>query len=73
MRTYNTLYEFRISAGAPFDSAFQASPIAVPVATETQGEAVAYGPDGLSYFTTGEGSMPAINRVACTSPVDTRP
>jgi len=27
---------------------------------------VAYAPDGLHYFTTGEGSMPALNRVDCT-------
>jgi hypothetical protein len=65
LRTYNTLYEFRVAPGAPFESAFAVAPVAVPVATETQGEAVAYAPDGLRYFTTGEGSMPALNRVDC--------
>ncbi len=65
LRTYNTLYEFRVASGAPFESAFAAAPVTVPVATESQGEAVAYGPDGLRYFTTGEGAMPALNRVDC--------
>ena len=67
LRTSNTLYEFRIAAGAPFESAFQIPPITVPVASETQGEAVTYRPDGRGYFTTGEGAMPALNRVDCAA------
>ena len=67
LRTSNTLYEFRIAPGAPFDSAFQVTPATVPVASETQGEAVAYRADGRGYFTTGEGAMPALNRVDCAA------
>jgi len=66
LRTYNTLYEFRIAPGAPFESAFAAAPVIVPAATESQGEAVTYSSDGRRTFTTGEGSMPALNRVDCT-------
>jgi hypothetical protein len=65
LRTNNTLYEFRIAPGAPFEDAFRAAPATVPVATEPQGEAVAYRSDGRGYVTTGEGAMPAINRVGC--------
>jgi len=67
LRTSNTLYEFRIAPGALFESAFQVAPVAVPVASETQSEAVAYRPDGRGYFTTGEGAMPALNRVDCAA------
>ena len=67
LRTSNTLYEFRIAPGAPFESAFQVAPVTVPVASETQGEAVAYRSDGRGYFTTGEGAMPALNRADCAA------
>jgi hypothetical protein len=65
LRTNNTLYEFRIPVGAPFEDAFRAAPVTVPVASEPQGEAVAYRADGRGYVTTGEGAMPAINAVRC--------
>jgi hypothetical protein len=65
LRTYNTLYEFRAAAGATLEAAFSATPTVVPVATETQGEGVAYRADGRGYFTTTEGSQPPLNRVAC--------
>jgi hypothetical protein len=65
LRTNTILYEFRIPAGAPFEDAFRATPMAVPSAQEQQGEGVTYSPDGRSYFTTSEGSSPPINRVSC--------
>jgi hypothetical protein len=42
LRTNNTAYEFRIAATAPFEDAFKATPIAVPVGQEQQGEGVSY-------------------------------
>jgi hypothetical protein len=65
LRTYNTLYEFRAPAGSTLEAAFSATPAVVPVATESQGEGVAYRVDGRGYFTTTEGSQPPINRVSC--------
>ncbi|HMJ50782.1 MAG TPA: hypothetical protein VK540_01870 [Polyangiaceae bacterium] len=65
LRTYNTLYEFRAAPGATLEAAFAATPTAVPVATETQGEGVSYRADGRGYFTTTEGSQPPLNRVSC--------
>ena len=68
LRTYDTLFEFRIPSGAPFEDAFRATPVVVPAATETQSEAVAYRPDGNGYVTSGEGSGAPIYGVGCTSP-----
>jgi hypothetical protein len=65
LRTYNTLYEFRAPSGSMLEAAFSATPTVVPVATESQGEGVAYRPDGRGYFTTTEGSQPPLNRVSC--------
>jgi hypothetical protein len=65
LRTYNTAYEFRIAATAPFEDAFRAPPVAVPVAQERQGEGIAYQPDGRGFFTNSEGAMQPINHTGC--------
>lgn len=65
LRTYNTLYEFRATPGSTLEAAFSTTPTVVPVATETQGEGVAYRPNGQGYLTTTEGSQPPLNRVGC--------
>jgi hypothetical protein len=65
LRTNTVLYEFRIAAGAAFESAFAATPRLVPLLVETQGEAVTYRPDGRGYLNTGEGAMQPINQVGC--------
>lgn len=65
LRTYNTLYEFRAAPGSMLEAAFAATPTVVPVATESQGEGVAYRADGKGYFSTTEGSQPPLNRVGC--------
>jgi hypothetical protein len=65
LRTNNTLYEFRAAEGASFESLFVATPSEVPFGDEQQGEAVAYSSDGLSYFTTSEGTNPPIHRTDC--------
>ncbi len=55
LRMYNRLVEYRLPAGeTDFERIFSAEPVSVPVADEEQGEAVAYGPDGRSYFTASE-------------------
>jgi hypothetical protein len=65
LRTNNTLYEFRISEGESFEALFLATPNILPFGDEQQGEAVAYSSNGLSYFTTSEGTNPPIHRVDC--------
>jgi hypothetical protein len=65
LRTNNTAYEFRIPPGAPFETAFRATPVSVPVGNEVQSEGIAYRPDGRGYYTTSEGARPPIHRVLC--------
>lgn len=55
LRTYGQVLEFR---GTDFASALTAEPVGLPTppSVEIQGEAVAYSPDGASYYTLGERS-----------------
>lgn len=55
LRMYNRLVELRLPAEeTDFEKIFASEPITVPTASEVQGEAVAYGADGQSYFTASE-------------------
>ena len=55
LRMYNRLVELRLPPGeTDFEKIFAVDPVAVPVASEQQGEAVAYGADGRRYFTSSE-------------------
>jgi hypothetical protein len=65
LATNNTIYEFRIAAGQPFESAFGATPVPVPSSAEPQREAVAYLPDGRGYFSSGETASAPIFEVGC--------
>jgi hypothetical protein len=65
LATNTTIYEFRIAAGAPFESAFSAAPVTVPSSTEPQREGVTYLPDGRGYFSSGETAAPPIFEVGC--------
>ena len=69
IRTYNRLWEYRLPSGAAFDSIFNDAPQLVPVASEPQGEAVAYRLNGEGYFTqseqAGTPSVPPLWRTGC--------
>ncbi|MFZ5440793.1 MAG: hypothetical protein ACOZQL_12355 [Myxococcota bacterium] len=69
LRMYNRLVELQLPAGeADFEKIFAQAPVTVPVlASEPQGEAVAYGADGVSYFTASERIVdaPTLNEVRC--------
>jgi hypothetical protein len=67
LRTYDHLWELRGAPGADFAALLAATPLSVPVATETQGEAVAYTVDGLGYVTASEGSGPPLYRTDCVA------
>jgi len=59
LRTRYRVYEFAASAGAPFESAFDASPSTLTAPTgEVQGEAIDYAADGSAYYTVGERTAP---------------
>ena len=65
VRTYNTVYEFRIARGAAFESAFAADPQQIRGADEPQSEAIAYLPDGSGFITSGEGDAAPIYATLC--------
>ncbi len=68
LRMYNRLVELRLPAGVTsFESVFGVDAVAVPVADEPQGEAVAYSADGRGYFTASEKLTQAVplNQVGC--------
>lgn len=68
LRSYNRLVEYRLEAGAPFETLFNAARQQVPSAREKQGEAVGYAPDGLGYVTLGEGKRERLYAVGCDAP-----
>lgn len=51
-----------------FTETFAAEPCRTPSTAEIQGEAIAFAPDGFSYFTISEGSDPDINFVESVVP-----
>jgi len=66
MRLYNRNVELRSVPDAGIETAFRAAPIEVPSAVdEPQGEAIAWGPDGQTYFTASEKSGQSLHRVRC--------
>ncbi len=68
LRGRGQICELRQTTGAAFDTIFATTASPLPVAVEVQGEAVAYDPDGLSYFTTSEGAAAPIYRIGCFVP-----
>ena len=55
LRMYNRMVELRLPPDeSDFEKIFAVEPVTVPTASEGQGEAVAYGADGQSYFTASE-------------------
>ncbi|WP_437815169.1 hypothetical protein [Sorangium sp. So ce1078] len=54
LRTYRAVYEYRAPAGAGFEAAFAASPVALTDTAEGQGESIDYEADGSGYFTMTE-------------------
>jgi len=69
LRTTEGLFQLSRPDGSDVTSLFTAPPVSVPVADEPQGEAVAYSPDGLRYFTSTEAKSssdtPALSAVGC--------
>lgn len=64
LRTYTGLWEYRLQK-PPFESVFATTPVEVPSALETQGEAVTYKSDGLGYVTASEGASPVLHVSSC--------
>jgi hypothetical protein len=65
VRTYSNLYELSGGPDITIADLLQAPMTSVPVATEGQGEAVAFLLDGRGYLTVSEGASPRLSRVTC--------
>lgn len=56
VRAYSGIYLWNRPAGESIGAALGRTPCILPMATETQGEAIGIAPDGASYYTVGEGT-----------------
>ncbi len=65
LRTYGSLLEYTLGPGLTVGDALATKPRVVPVATEAQGEAVAFRLDGRGYFTASEGSLATLSLTGC--------
>jgi len=67
VRLYNRLLQFQVPDGGTLEDAFREPFVAVPVAQEPQGEAVAWAADGRSFFTASEavGDVPPLYQSIC--------
>jgi hypothetical protein len=59
------VYEYRISAGQAFESAFGVEPAVVNMPVEPQSEGIDYLADGRGFVTSGEGAKAPIMLSAC--------
>lgn len=64
MRTYSSVWYFRLGAGKTPAQALAGEPCALPIPMEMQGESITFGGDG--YRTVGEGASPTLHGVQCT-------
>jgi hypothetical protein len=62
LRTYFSVLVYPRPAGQPLAAAFAQTPCAGATATETQGEAIGFTPDGRGYVTASEGTEPALHQ-----------
>lgn len=65
LRTYSEVWYYPLAPGATVAGALAGAPCKMPVASEPQGEAVGFLPDGNGYLTISEGAGAAVNRVSC--------
>jgi hypothetical protein len=65
VRTYNTIYEFRIPASATFETAFQSEPVMLDAPDEAQSEGIDYMADGSALISSGEAAQAPIFATRC--------
>ena len=66
LRDYFSAYEYPRPLKAPFERAFDASPVRIPLPVEEQGEALGLAPSGTAVFTASEGLQGPIHKALCT-------
>jgi hypothetical protein len=64
VRTYNTAYAWPLAAGQTVADALAGPRCRLPLASEAQGEALAWAADGSGFYTVSEGNRPMLWRVA---------
>jgi hypothetical protein len=62
LRTYATVWVWDRFPSAPLAEAFAEAPCEGPSEIEPQGEAIAFGAAGTSYYTVSEGEHPPLYR-----------
>lgn len=67
IRTYSSVLMFPRAPGATWASTLLAAPVSLAAASERQGEAIAWTPDGHGYYTVSEYPAPAINFYAAAA------
>jgi hypothetical protein len=65
VRTYSHVFQLSGAPDSTIADLLGATPTPVPVATEVQGEAIAWLPDGRGYLTVSEGTNATLSRVTC--------
>ena len=65
IRTYNRVFTFVGLPGTPVADLLASVPYSTTAPADLQGEAIALTPDGLSYYTLGEGLDQPLWRVDC--------
>ncbi len=65
LRTNDKAYQFNLGQGAAFDTIFSAAYVARTIASETNGESIAWSPDGRGYYSTSEGTAEQIHFRGC--------
>ncbi len=65
VRTYGSVWYFPVASGQAIEAALGATPCLLPTPTETQGEAIAWRPDGQGYVTLSEGASSELHAVGC--------
>lgn len=65
VRTYDRVFLFANAAGSDPGSLLATHPYRLPAPTQAHGEAIAFAPDGRSYYTLSEGTAQPLQRVDC--------
>lgn len=67
IRTLTHALEYTVPAGSPLESAFGTAPTLIELPSSSQGEAIAYGADGLSLLTISENLPAPVHTIPCVA------
>lgn len=67
IRTLTHALEYTVPSGSPLEAAFSTAPTLVELPSTSQGEAIAYGADGLSLLTISENLPAPVHQIPCVA------